>query len=124
MILDIDLTNGDLNTNTGVFQPTQVGSGNLNPVDSKKVISDIPKKKSNWPRILLFALVGIALGSIGYFVYEGSRISKELGFKFNIGEVVSIEKPELKRIPLECILMFFSLELIVEKATISQIQTQ
>lgn len=47
MILDIDLTNGDLNTNTGVFQPTQVGSGNLNPVDSKKVISDIPKKKSN-----------------------------------------------------------------------------
>ncbi len=97
MILDIDLTNGDLNTNTGVFQPTQVGSGNLNPVDSKKVISDIPKKKSNWPRILLFALVGIALGSIGYFVYEGSRISKELGFKFNIGEVVSIEKPELKK---------------------------
>ena len=97
MVLDIDLTNGDLNTNPGIFQSSTIESGNLNPTNPQNILPDIPKKKSNWPRILLFILVGIALGGIGYFLYKSSQISKELGFKFNIGEVVTTKKPELKK---------------------------
>ena len=97
MVLDIDLTNGDLNTNPEIFQSSTIESGNLNPTNPQNIFPDIPKKKSNWPRILLFILVGIALGGIGYFLYKSSQISKELGFKFNIGEVVTTKKPELKK---------------------------
>ena len=124
MVLDIDLTNGDLNTNPGIFQSSTIESGNLNPTNPQNIFPDIPKKKSNWPRILLFILVGIALGGIGYFLYKSSQISKELGFKFNIGEVVTTKKPELKRIPQEDTLMYFLLVLTVEKVAISQILTQ
>jgi len=100
MLLDIDLTSGDLQRTPPQRIPTiqaprippSTTSEPNNPVNFTKT-----KKKRIWPRILLFTLVAIALGGIGYFYHKSSQISKEVGFKFDIGNVITTKKPELKK---------------------------
>lgn len=100
MLLDIDLTSGDLQKTPPQRAPTnqapRIPSNSL-PEQNNPAPFSRPKKKKIWPRILLFTLVAIALGATGYFFYKSSQISKEVGFKFDIGNVITTKKPELKK---------------------------
>lgn len=91
MTIAMDLKDNKLDKGVKVKRPfKETIQTNSNP-DIKK------KSKKKITTILLFLLSFIVLGVIGFFVYKGYIFSKDLGFKFDPGSLISGEKKELKK---------------------------
>ena len=89
MVLDLDLNDGDLEKSVPQESKTTV--------IKQEVIDKKTKKKSIWWKIIIFILLLLTIAGGGYFLWKTGKISKDIGFKFNPGEIISTKKPELKK---------------------------
>ena len=89
MVLDLDLNDSDLEKSVPQESKTTV--------IKQEVIDKKTKKKSIWWKIIIFILLLLTIAGGGYFLWKTGKISKDIGFKFNPGEIISTKKPELKK---------------------------
>ncbi len=89
MVLDLDLNDGDIKNNR--IEKQKITDRTTQELDTTK------KKKSVFIKFLVFFLVILTTGGIGFFLWKTGKITKSVGFKFNPAEIISAKKPELKK---------------------------
>ena len=56
------------------------------------------KKKKKWPIFVILGIILVVLGGLGFLVYKGYEFTKNLGFNFNAGDIITPQKdPELAK---------------------------
>ena len=91
MTIDIDLKDSKLDRTTNISKPKKENKPIYISEEEKK------RRKKKKVAIFLFTLSFFIVVGIGFLVYKGYIFSKEIGFKFDPGSLISTQKKELRK---------------------------
>jgi len=76
-------------------KPAKIISPKSPTRDNKPLKLETPKKKK-WPIFLVIGIALLVFGGLGFLVYKGIILSKNIGFHFNANDIITPQKdPEL-----------------------------
>lgn len=79
-------------------KPAKIVPPKLITKSEKPIRVDNPGKKKKWPLFLVLGIVLVILGGLGFLVYKGIILSKNIGFNFNANDIITPQKdPELEK---------------------------
>ncbi len=79
-------------------KPAKIVSSKLTTKNEKSLKIENESKKKKWPIFLILGISLIILGGLGFLVYKGIILSKNIGFNFNANDIITPEKnPELAK---------------------------